>query len=147
MDRHLQVKAPEGGSPTPLVRALIASVYRRSGEALCCDPRDLAESGFGLRPIPTPTRAAYVADGILHYPDALPLAVRGLQIYRLLAKALETTSGLLNIATRLTNELILPYPALRAARFADLAVLQPHAPIVLVHALFLRYHASVVVPT
>ena len=132
-----------GGAATPprhVLREVVAKAYEKAREQQCCDPRDLID-GLGVEPCPTRTEIAFIRDGVLHYPEHAALEVRGLAIYRLIAKIIWPRSHYLPVMT----ELILPEATARGTAFCDLPKLQPHAPLSLVQGIYMSHGRSGVV--
>jgi hypothetical protein len=123
--------------PRHVLKDIVTRAYETARKPQCCDPRYLAR-GLGLRPCPTRTELVFLCDGVLHYPEDASLALRGLAIYRLLARRLWRKGNYLPVMT----ELILPELAAKLIGFGDLAAVQPHAPLALVQSIYMSHGRS-----
>jgi hypothetical protein len=126
--------APLKHSPKERVRLLVEDAYERAQERDCCDPRDLAESLFGLEPCPAPIKLPYIRGAVLYYPEEAAVDVRGLGLYYELALLLSPHS-----VEQVIDELILPTRTAKRLSIPELEQTQPHAPIQRVMTIYMRH--------
>jgi hypothetical protein len=128
------------------IREIVKRVYQRTRLRHCCDPRDLAEA-MGLRVRPESIATAYIAEGILRFPNRALLPQRGQSIYEALARYLLVIEGEESSREAIrfaAAELALPELTARTCRLADLAKVQPHFPLSELENVLMSLHGSCV---
>jgi len=128
------------------IQQIVAGVYERTRLRHCCDPCDLAEA-IGLQVRPANVVRAYIAEGILRFPNRAVLSSRGQGIYEALARYILVIEGedsggeAVRVAAL---ELALPDQTARACRLAELAKVQPNYPLPELENALMALHGSCV---
>lgn len=113
------------------IRRIVERVYDRTRLLHCCNPKDLAVA-LGLRVMPANVERAYIAEGVLRFPNRAQLPRCGKSIYLALARYIlvifgeDSSPETVEIAAM---ELALPLSVARMCRLRDLAKTQPHYPL------------------
>jgi hypothetical protein len=126
------------------IKKLVAEVYAQTHLRFCCDPRDLAQAiGFEVRP--ANVERAYIAGGILRFPNRALLPQCGHGIFMALARYILVAYGEesgLDAVRFAALELAFPESIARTCRLADLAKIQPHFPLAELENAVMGFHVS-----